>query len=185
MRKHDCRWFARGCPRPWPGHGRNDLRPFPFLNRAEMAQSVLSGRQLALCAMAGHPHACDLAVFVGPNKVAHYLRPIASGLSGSTTFRSDGRDMTPSFLCPRVAASSHVIPYFPFAAPEPATSSPEDAVPRADDTASPWLDLAGGRLRLDRLSRNGGGETFFPRAEAHSSRDRKLSPPPSSAALRP
>ncbi len=30
-------------------------------------------------------------------------------------------------------------------------------------TASPWLDLAVGRLRLDRLSRNGGGGgTFFP-----------------------
>src|SRR5262249_49753388 len=27
-----------------------------------------------------------------------------------------------------------------------------------------WLDLAKGRLRLDRLCRNGGGETFFPRA---------------------
>uniref|UniRef100_UPI00263A35E2 hypothetical protein n=1 Tax=Reyranella sp. TaxID=1929291 RepID=UPI00263A35E2 len=29
-------------------------------------------------------------------------------------------------------------------------------------TASLWLDLARGRLRLDRLSRNGGGSTFFP-----------------------
>jgi uncharacterized protein (DUF736 family) len=29
-------------------------------------------------------------------------------------------------------------------------------------TASQWLDLAEGRLRLDRLSRNGGGATFFP-----------------------
>ena len=28
--------------------------------------------------------------------------------------------------------------------------------------ASQWLDLAEGRLRLDRLSRNGGGGTFFP-----------------------
>ena len=28
--------------------------------------------------------------------------------------------------------------------------------------ASHWLDLAEGRLRLDRLNRNGGGETFFP-----------------------
>jgi uncharacterized protein (DUF736 family) len=28
--------------------------------------------------------------------------------------------------------------------------------------ASQWLDLAEGRLRLDRLSRNGGGATFFP-----------------------
>jgi hypothetical protein len=28
--------------------------------------------------------------------------------------------------------------------------------------ASLWLDLAEGRLRLDRLNRNGGGETFFP-----------------------
>jgi hypothetical protein len=31
-----------------------------------------------------------------------------------------------------------------------------------DHTASPWLDLSEGRLRLDRLSRNGGGSTFFP-----------------------
>ena len=29
-------------------------------------------------------------------------------------------------------------------------------------TASPWLDLAVGRRCLDRLSRNGGGATFFP-----------------------
>ena len=28
--------------------------------------------------------------------------------------------------------------------------------------ASHWLDLAEGQLRLDRLNRNGGGETFFP-----------------------
>ena len=28
--------------------------------------------------------------------------------------------------------------------------------------ASHWLDLAEGRLHLDRLNRNGGGETFFP-----------------------
>jgi hypothetical protein len=28
--------------------------------------------------------------------------------------------------------------------------------------ASHWLDLAEGRPRLDRLNRNGGGETFFP-----------------------
>jgi len=51
--------------------------------------------------------------------------------------------------------------------------------------ASHWLDLAEGRLRLDRLNRNGGGETFFPWAKAHSSRNKKVSPPPSSAALRP
>jgi uncharacterized protein (DUF736 family) len=51
--------------------------------------------------------------------------------------------------------------------------------------ASHWLDLAEGRLRLDRLNRNGGGETFFPWAKAHSSRGNKVSPPPSSAALRP
>ena len=63
--------------------------------------------------------------------------------------------------------------------------------------ASHWLDLAEGRLRLDRLNRNGVGETFFPWAchparksargprFAHSSRGKKISPPPSSAALRP
>jgi hypothetical protein len=28
--------------------------------------------------------------------------------------------------------------------------------------ASHWLDLAEGRLRLDRLNRNGCGETFLP-----------------------
>jgi hypothetical protein len=51
--------------------------------------------------------------------------------------------------------------------------------------ASPWLDLAEDRLRLDRLSRNAVGSTFFPWAEAHSSRGKKVSPPSSSAALRP
>ena len=43
--------------------------------------------------------------------------------------------------------------------------------------ASHWLDLAEGRQRLDRLNRNGGGETFFPWAspiprEARKSRRR-------------
>jgi hypothetical protein len=33
---------------------------------------------------------------------------------------------------------------------------------RASHTASLRLDLAKGRLRLDRLSRNGAGSTFFP-----------------------
>jgi uncharacterized protein (DUF736 family) len=51
--------------------------------------------------------------------------------------------------------------------------------------ASPWLDLAEDRLRLDRLSRNAVGSTFFPWAKAHSSRGKKVSPPSSSAALRP
>ena len=37
-----------------------------------------------------------------------------------------------------------------------------DAVRRADHAAPLWLDLAEGRLRLDRLCRNSGGETFFP-----------------------
>src|SRR5229473_3126163 len=46
-------------------------------------------------------------------------------------------------------------------------------------------DLARDRLRLDRLNRNAVGETFFPWAKAHSSRGKKVSPPPSSAALRP
>jgi uncharacterized protein (DUF736 family) len=47
--------------------------------------------------------------------------------------------------------------------------------------ASHWLDLTEGRLRLDRLNRNGGGETFFPWAlpiprEARKSHRRH--PPP-------
>jgi hypothetical protein len=53
------------------------------------------------------------------------------------------------------------------------------------DTASPWLDLAVGRLRLDRLSRNGAWIDFLPLGFAHSSRGKKVSPSPSSAALRP
>ncbi len=35
----------------------------------------------------------------------------------------------------------------------------------AAHAASLWLDLAEGRLRLDRLSRNGAGSTFFPWAK--------------------
>ena len=41
--------------------------------------------------------------------------------------------------------------------------------------ASLWLDLAEGRLRLDRLNRNGGGETFFPWA-CHPARKRAETP---------
>ena len=59
-----------------------------------------------------------------------------------------------------------------------------------------WLDLAKGRLRRDRLCRNGSArlsspELATPRAGArgprfaHSSRAKKVSPLPSSAALRP
>src|ERR1700690_2332310 len=67
-----------------------------------------------------------------------------------------------------------------------ATSSPEDAVRRPGHTASQWLDLAEGRLRLDRLRRNGVGKTFFPcRRSRHSSRGKNPPPPPSPAALRP
>src|SRR6266567_1084020 len=36
---------------------------------------------------------------------------------------------------------------------------------RASHAAALWLDLAEGRLRLDRLSRNGAGSTFFPWAK--------------------
>jgi hypothetical protein len=38
-----------------------------------------------------------------------------------------------------------------------------------------WLDLAEGRLRLDRLSRNGGRIDFLPLGFAHSSRVKKVS----------
>src|SRR5690348_3709090 len=38
-----------------------------------------------------------------------------------------------------------------------------------------WLDLAEDRLRLDRLSRNTVGVTFFPWAKAHSSRKARKS----------
>jgi uncharacterized protein (DUF736 family) len=59
-------------------------------------------------------------------------------------------------------------------------------VRRVDRRASPWLDLAEGRLCLDHLSRNGVGSTFFPWAfhptrqvargpwHAHSSRANKV-----------
>ena len=62
--------------------------------------------------------------------------------------------------------------------------------------ASSWLDLAEGRLRLDRLCRNGVRATFFPWAghptaqappgprPAHSSRGKKAARSPSFAALR-
>jgi uncharacterized protein (DUF736 family) len=45
--------------------------------------------------------------------------------------------------------------------------------------------LAEDRLRLDRLNRNVVRSTFFPWAEAHSSRRKKVPPTTSSAALRP
>jgi hypothetical protein len=78
-----------------------------------------------------------------------------------------------------------------------ATSSPEDAVRRADHTASPWLDLAEGWLRLDRLSRNGGRVGFLPLGFPPQGAgpvgtpvrpflaSQESLPPPSSAALRP
>ena len=42
--------------------------------------------------------------------------------------------------------------------------------------ASHWLDLAEGRLRLDRLNRNGGRIDFLPLGFAHSSRGPRKSP---------
>jgi|APCry1669193181_1035450.scaffolds.fasta_scaffold01314_11 uncharacterized protein (DUF736 family) len=42
--------------------------------------------------------------------------------------------------------------------------------------ASPWLDLAEERLRLDRLSRNDGRFDFLPLGFAHSSRGKKACP---------
>jgi hypothetical protein len=64
---------------------------------------------------------------------------------------------------------------------------------RRDTRPLDGFDLAKGRLRLDRLGRNGAGSTFFPcRRCRHSSRGKKasprdagVSPPPSSALLRP
>jgi hypothetical protein len=78
-----------------------------------------------------------------------------------------------------------------------ATSSPRVLFSACDPRGLSWRDLAEGRLRLDRLSRNGGRIDFLPlglppRATsragtrfAHSSRAKKVSPLPSSAALRP
>ncbi len=47
-----------------------------------------------------------------------------------------------------------------------ATNIGQDTFPErsqsANHTSSSWLDLAEGQLRLDRLNRNGAGETFFP-----------------------
>ncbi len=74
-------------------------------------------------------------------------------------------------------------PGFPFSPGKPGLlcepidvrqSSPEDAVRCADHTASQWLDLAEGRLRLDRLCRNGGRSDFLPLGFAHSSRGKKV-----------
>src|SRR5208282_1587529 len=79
----------------------------------------------------------------------------------------------------------------------PATSLSRMLFSAHEHLASSWLDLAEDRLRLDRLSRNAVGSTFFPWAFhptgpapwgprfAHSSRGKKVSPPSSSAALRP
>jgi hypothetical protein len=51
--------------------------------------------------------------------------------------------------------------------------------------ASPWLDLAVGRLRLDRLSRNGAGSTFFPWASPIPREPRKSLRRHPSLSLRP
>src|SRR3984893_5461342 len=55
---------------------------------------------------------------------------------------------------------------------------------RVSHAASLWLDLAEGRLRLDRLSRNGAGSTFFPWAMPIPREATKVSPAPSSAPQR-
>ena len=60
----------------------------------------------------------------------------------------------------------------------------QDAVQRTRPHGLSWLDLAEGRLRLDRLAATASVD-FLPLGFAHSSRDKKVSPPPSSAALRP
>ncbi len=113
--------------------------------------------------------------------------PTGRPFRGSAVVRTDARNMRPSFLCARVSFPSPGRPDHLCAALDVGhVTSLEDAVRHPDHTASQWLDLAEGRLRLDRLRRNGVGETFFPcRPSRHSSRGKKLSPPPSSAALRP
>ena len=105
-------------------------------------------------------------------------REVVTFLHARFSFPSPG---TRSFLCEPIA-SCHVAKML-FSVRE--------------HLASHWPDLAEGRLRLDRLNRNGVGETFFPWAchparksargprFAHSSRGKKVSPTPSSAALRP
>src|SRR4029077_18283201 len=66
-----------------------------------------------------------------------------------------------------------------------ATSSPEDAVQRFDHMASLWLDLAVGRLSPRSTEPQRRRTDFLPLGFAHSSRAKKVSPSPSSAALRP
>jgi hypothetical protein len=69
---------------------------------------------------------------------------------------------------------------------------PQMLFKRTRGLASRWLDLAEDRLRLDRLSRNDVGSTFFPwafgpflaRQESMPPKE-GVSPPPSSAPLRP
>jgi uncharacterized protein (DUF736 family) len=51
--------------------------------------------------------------------------------------------------------------------------------------ASDWPDLAEGRLRLDRPNRNRGGANFSPGLCPFLTPAKKVSPPPSSAVLRP
>lgn len=51
-----------------------------------------------------------------------------------------------------------------------AGTSPEMLFSAREHLASDWLDLAQGRLRLDRLNRNGGRIDFLPLRFAHSSR---------------
>jgi hypothetical protein len=66
---------------------------------------------------------------------------------------------------------------------EPPSLSPTCCSAR-NHTSSSWLDLAEGRLRLDRLAATAGAKLSSPGRAAHSSRDKKVFRAPSSAALR-
>jgi uncharacterized protein (DUF736 family) len=66
---------------------------------------------------------------------------------------------------------------------EPPSLSPTCCSAR-NHTSSSWLDLAEGRLRLDRLAATASAKLSSPGRAAHSSRDKKVFRPPSSAALR-
>jgi hypothetical protein len=162
-------------------YGGSRLRPLPvqpldavFL----VSRDVACLRGTGVVARMGDRHEGGVFGFLTKTQATYDAAFIAGSCLGWLV-------MTPPSLCVWASLPSPGMPDILRAAPDDARSYPEDAVRRADHTASPRLHLAEGRLRLDRLSRNGGGSTFFPWAEAHSSRGKKLPPPPSSAALRP
>jgi hypothetical protein len=194
------RWPPRPLPDKWARRGRlsRGFRSQPDKGSASQSVGVRFERDQCrrpLCSIENRAAAAlEARLTISAPSAGRQTKRHSSGHRGAA-FRSGSRASllyaTDSFSTPELCA-----PLF-FGNRCPPRLLPRMLFSAREDLASPWLDLAEDRLRLDRLRRNGGRIDFLPLGfPPHGAspvgtpvcpflaRQESL-PPPSSAALRP